>query len=63
MYNSHMFDYSQLHRSAFLERKCNFRLALIYFKTFLPLPPPDSAAHIQVLAVLSSLAMFEDFFE
>ena len=35
MENSHMFDYSQLHRSAFLESKCNFRLALMYYKSFL----------------------------
>ena len=42
-----MFDYGQLHRSAFCERKCNFRLALMYFKSFLfPLviPSPISAS-------------------
>jgi hypothetical protein len=30
-----MFDYGQLHRFVFRERKCNFRLALMYYKSFL----------------------------
>ena len=39
-----MFDYGHCHRSAFCERQCNFRLALMYFKSFffphcdIPLP-------------------------
>ena len=35
MKGGHMFDYNQFHESAFLERKCNFRLELMYFKSFL----------------------------
>ena len=35
MDGSHMFDYNHCHRSAFIERKCNFRLALMYYKSFL----------------------------
>ena len=35
MGDGHMFDYDHCHRSAFIERKCNFRLALMYFKSFL----------------------------
>ena len=35
MDDGHMFDYDHCHRSAFIERKCNFRLALMYYKTFL----------------------------
>ena len=30
-----MFDYGHCHRSAFIESKCNFRLALMYYKSFL----------------------------
>ena len=30
-----MFDYGQLHRSVFLERKCNSRVALMYYRSFL----------------------------
>ena len=35
MDDGHMFDYGQLHRSAFREHSCNFRLALMYYKSFL----------------------------
>jgi hypothetical protein len=35
MDDGHMFDYNQLHRSAFLEHKYNFRSALMYFKRFM----------------------------
>ena len=35
MDNGHMYDYDHLHRTVLLEHKCNFRLALIYSKSFL----------------------------
>ena len=41
-----MFDYGQLHTSAFFERKCNFRLAFMYYKSFLfPLIRVDTLSH------------------
>ena len=38
MDDGHMFDYGQLHKSVFCECKCNFRIALMYNKSFL-FPP------------------------
>ena len=35
MGDGHMFAYDHCHRSAFIECKCNFRLALMYYKSFL----------------------------
>ena len=55
MDDGHMFDYDHCHRSVFIERKCNFRLALMYYKTFLfPLgawiaPDGNNAADLEIL--------------
>ena len=36
----HRFDYNPQDRFVFYERKCNFRIALMYFKKSLVPPPP-----------------------
>ena len=39
--DAHGFDYNQQDRCVFYEHKCNFRIALMYFREFLvPSPPP-----------------------
>jgi hypothetical protein len=35
MDGGHMIDYVHCHKTIFHERKCNFRLALLYYKSFL----------------------------
>ena len=46
-----MFDYGHCHRSVFCERQCNFRLALMYFKSFL-FPFPPQKPHILLVVLL-----------
>ena len=52
-----MFDYGHCHRSAFIESKCNFRLALMYYKSFLFSPdtscPSPKAPQFAILSKCS----------
>jgi hypothetical protein len=58
MDGSHMSNYGQLYKFVFCERKCNFRLTLMYYKSFL-FPPSSSSALATLLAnpALSSILL------